>query len=145
MTVSGCVGTHSKCTPALFYRAHCRNCKWWSGPVPKDLLVPRQQSRSLLPVFLFRSMNVVCFLPMRRFVLSPIDVADKTVRCGFVLSQRIITYQLIMRKWQHPTPTVSAFQAYCEPVLPLGSLSSISDCCLFQHQILSDFYVTVLI
>jgi len=28
-------------------------------------------------------------------------------------------------------------------VLPLGSVSLTSDCCLFQHQITSDFYVTV--
>ena len=28
-------------------------------------------------------------------------------------------------------------------VLPLGSVLLTSDCCLFQHQITSDFYVTV--
>jgi len=30
-----------------------------------------------------------------------------------------------------------------QPVLPLGSVLLTSDCCLFQHQITSNFYVTV--
>jgi len=31
----------------------------------------------------------------------------------------------------------------CNAVLPLGSVTLTSDCCLFQHQITSDFYIAV--
>ena len=37
-----------------------------------------------------------------------------------------------------PTP-----QPWLQPVLPRGSVALTSDCCLFQHQITSDFYIAV--
>jgi len=55
----------------------------------------------------------------------------------YVFLDNLLCYEMATVSWEIQMCSVAT------GLLPLGSVWLTSNCCLFQHQIISDFYITV--